>query len=128
MSSPPRSGYKVIEAVDGAGGVAKAASDRPDFVLMDSSCPCSTVTAKNLARPLCHPMGQAAPHAQLMLRIFAWRLPRMCVRFGPLHVFVALAGQPSPFANGTDCASNRDVGTGSGSDMAQVAARPLAGP
>jgi two-component system, cell cycle response regulator DivK len=33
------SGYAVIEAVDGAEGVAKAASARPDLVLMDIQLP-----------------------------------------------------------------------------------------
>jgi two-component system, cell cycle response regulator DivK len=33
------SGYTVIEAVDGAEGVAKAASERPDLVLMDIQLP-----------------------------------------------------------------------------------------
>jgi two-component system cell cycle response regulator DivK len=33
------SGYTVIEAVDGADGVAKAASERPDLVLMDIQLP-----------------------------------------------------------------------------------------
>jgi len=33
------SGYAVIEAVDGAEGVAKAASERPDLVLMDIQLP-----------------------------------------------------------------------------------------
>jgi CheY-like chemotaxis protein len=56
MSSPPRSGYKVIEAVDGTEGVAKVASDRPDLVLMDNQLPmldgygekpCETVMSSN---------------------------------------------------------------------------------
>jgi CheY-like chemotaxis protein len=34
-----RSGYEVILAVDGAQGVAMAASDAPDLVLMDMSLP-----------------------------------------------------------------------------------------
>src|SRR5215471_10757459 len=34
-----RSGYEVIIAEDGAGGVAMAESDRPDLVLMDMSLP-----------------------------------------------------------------------------------------
>jgi two-component system cell cycle response regulator DivK len=33
------SGYIVIEAVDGAAGVAKAKSDRPDIILMDIQMP-----------------------------------------------------------------------------------------
>ena len=33
------SGYAVIEAVDGAEGVAKATSERPDLVLMDIQLP-----------------------------------------------------------------------------------------
>jgi len=33
------SGYTVIEAVDGAGSVAKAASEHPDLVLMDIQLP-----------------------------------------------------------------------------------------
>jgi two-component system, cell cycle response regulator DivK len=33
------SGYIVIEAVDGADGVSKAASERPDLVLMDVQLP-----------------------------------------------------------------------------------------
>jgi CheY-like chemotaxis protein len=33
------SGYSVIEAVDGAESVAKAASQRPDLVLMDIQLP-----------------------------------------------------------------------------------------
>jgi two-component system cell cycle response regulator DivK len=33
------SGYTVIEAVDGAEGVAKAKSDRPDLILMDIQMP-----------------------------------------------------------------------------------------
>ena len=33
------SGYSVIEAMDGAEGVAKAASERPDLVLMDIQLP-----------------------------------------------------------------------------------------
>ena len=33
------SGYIVIEAVDGAAGVAKAKSDRPDLILMDIQMP-----------------------------------------------------------------------------------------
>jgi two-component system, cell cycle response regulator DivK len=33
------SGYTVIEAVDGADGVAQAASERPDLVLMDIQMP-----------------------------------------------------------------------------------------
>jgi two-component system, cell cycle response regulator DivK len=33
------SGYTVIEAADGAEGVAKAASERPDLVLMDIQLP-----------------------------------------------------------------------------------------
>jgi two-component system cell cycle response regulator DivK len=33
------SGYTVIEAVDGAAGVAKAKSDRPDIILMDIQMP-----------------------------------------------------------------------------------------
>jgi len=33
------SGYTVIEAVDGAESVAKAASERPDLVLMDIQLP-----------------------------------------------------------------------------------------
>jgi two-component system cell cycle response regulator DivK len=33
------SGYVVIEAVDGAGGVARAKSDRPDIILMDIQMP-----------------------------------------------------------------------------------------
>jgi two-component system cell cycle response regulator DivK len=37
-------GYTVIEAVNGAESVAKAASERPDIVLMDSSSPCSMAT------------------------------------------------------------------------------------
>jgi CheY-like chemotaxis protein len=34
-----RSGYEVIIAEDGAGGVAMAESDKPDLVLMDMSLP-----------------------------------------------------------------------------------------
>jgi len=34
-----RSGYEVIIAKDGAGGVAMATSDRPDLILMDMSLP-----------------------------------------------------------------------------------------
>jgi CheY-like chemotaxis protein len=34
-----RSGYEVIIAEDGAGGVAMATSDRPDLILMDMSLP-----------------------------------------------------------------------------------------
>ena len=34
-----RSGYEVVLAVDGAQGVAMAASDAPDLVLMDMSLP-----------------------------------------------------------------------------------------
>jgi CheY-like chemotaxis protein len=34
-----RSGYQVIIAEDGAGGVAMATSDRPDLILMDMSLP-----------------------------------------------------------------------------------------
>jgi len=33
------SGYEVIEAVDGGEGVAKAASERPDLILMDIQMP-----------------------------------------------------------------------------------------
>ena len=33
------SGYTVIEAVDGAAGVARAKSDRPDIILMDIQMP-----------------------------------------------------------------------------------------
>jgi two-component system cell cycle response regulator DivK len=33
------SGYTVIEAADGAAGVAKAKSDRPDLILMDIQMP-----------------------------------------------------------------------------------------
>ena len=33
------SGYTVIEATDGAAGVAKAKSDRPDLILMDIQMP-----------------------------------------------------------------------------------------
>ncbi len=33
------SGYVVIEAVDGAAGVARAKSDRPDIILMDIQMP-----------------------------------------------------------------------------------------
>jgi two-component system, cell cycle response regulator DivK len=33
------SGYVVIEAVDGAAGVARAKSDRPDIILMDIQLP-----------------------------------------------------------------------------------------
>src|SRR5207253_6511926 len=33
------SGYAVIEAVDGATGVARAKSDRPDIILMDIQMP-----------------------------------------------------------------------------------------
>jgi CheY-like chemotaxis protein len=32
----PATGYTVIEAVDGADSVAKAASERPDLLLMDT--------------------------------------------------------------------------------------------
>jgi CheY-like chemotaxis protein len=39
-------GYTVIEAVNGAESVAKAASERPDIVLMDSSSPCSMATTR----------------------------------------------------------------------------------
>ena len=35
----PASGYAVIEAIDGAESVAKAASERPDLVLMDIQLP-----------------------------------------------------------------------------------------
>ena len=38
----PASGYAVIEAIDGAECVAKAASERPDLVLMDIQRLCST--------------------------------------------------------------------------------------
>jgi CheY-like chemotaxis protein len=34
-----RKGYTVVCAVDGAEGLAKAASDRPDLILMDMSLP-----------------------------------------------------------------------------------------
>jgi two-component system, cell cycle response regulator DivK len=34
-----RSGYTVIEAADGAAGVASAKSDRPDIILMDMQMP-----------------------------------------------------------------------------------------
>jgi two-component system, cell cycle response regulator DivK len=34
-----RKGYAVVMAVDGAEGVAKAASERPDIILMDMSLP-----------------------------------------------------------------------------------------
>jgi len=33
------SGYTVIEAADGEAGVAKAKSDRPDLILMDTQMP-----------------------------------------------------------------------------------------
>jgi len=40
------SGYTVIEAVDGAGGVAKAAAERPDLVLRTISRRCSTAMTR----------------------------------------------------------------------------------
>jgi len=36
------SGYAVVEAADGAESVAKAASERPDLVLVDVQLSCST--------------------------------------------------------------------------------------
>jgi CheY-like chemotaxis protein len=39
-------GYTVIEAVNGAESVAKAASERPDILLMDSSSPRSMATKR----------------------------------------------------------------------------------
>jgi two-component system, cell cycle response regulator DivK len=47
------SGYTVIEAVEGAEGVSKAASERPDLVLMDIQLPVLDPTQQIKAFPSC---------------------------------------------------------------------------
>ena len=87
---PPRSGYKVIEAVDAAEGVSKAASGRPDLVLMEIHLPMLDSYGEKPCKTVMPSNGTSG--AMLLLRIFAWRFAAYGVRFCPLRVLRRATG------------------------------------
>ena len=73
-------GYDMIEAEDGQQAIVAAAEHRPDLILMDIQLPMLDGYGEKPSETVMSSNGTSGAPRPAMLRIFAWRLPRMCVR------------------------------------------------